>query len=103
MGVGEQARHILVDARVILHGAAAQGIDAVVHAVVHPRESCVMSHDFDLGDLGKFRVFFADEFGGDELREISFWDVTRGEPQSGAAFGADVKDRRSHIMLLSRP
>jgi hypothetical protein len=104
MGVSKprQPRHIFVDPGIILHGAATQGIDPVVHSVVHPRKSRIVSHDFDLGDLGKLRVFFADEFSGDELREISFWDVAWGKSQSGAAFGADVKDRRSHIMLLSR-
>ncbi|GBC76398.1 hypothetical protein HRbin07_00598 [bacterium HR07] len=104
MGMGEprQPRHIFVNSRIVLHGAAAQGIDAVIYPVVHAREFCVMADDLDLRDLGELWVFFTDELWGDQLREISLRDVKSRQPQAGAALLANIKDRRSHPRLLSR-
>ena len=48
-----QARHLLVDARVVLHGARAQRIDAHVDGVVLLAEPRVVLHHLRLGEAGQ--------------------------------------------------
>ena len=52
MHVGEarQARHALVEARIVLHGAGAEREEARVDAVVHLAEAHVVAHGLGLGE-----------------------------------------------------
>ena len=55
----------LVDLRVVLHGAAAEGIETGVDAEVHLREIGVVADDIDLADLGEGKGRLTLQRGGD--------------------------------------
>jgi hypothetical protein len=69
-----EARDILVDARVVLHGAAAQRIHAQVDGIVPCREAGEVADDLDLGELRQCGCFgtcgVAEKFGGVGLGHI---------------------------------
>ena len=53
VGEAGQSRNLLVDLRVVLHGAGAERVEAVVHAVRLPGELGVVATEVDLGELGQ--------------------------------------------------
>ena len=56
-----QPRHLLVDARVVLHGAGAERVHVLIDREVQARESREVTRDLDLGDLGPSRDLLAQE------------------------------------------
>ena len=53
-----QPRHVFVDARVVLHGARAQRIHAVIDGVIPGRDAGVVADDFDLAHLRHMAQIF---------------------------------------------
>ena len=53
VNLGEQGGHVLVDLGVVLHGAGAQGVEAVVHPVDPLGQGRVVAGQLRLGDVGQ--------------------------------------------------
>ncbi|MNY63935.1 hypothetical protein D3C86_2009660 [compost metagenome] len=53
IGKAGQARHLLVEARIVLHRAGAQRIHAGVDRVVEPAEAHIVAHRLGLGKAGQ--------------------------------------------------
>ena len=74
LGQSHQPRDIFVHARVVLHGARAQRIHAVIDRIVPGRDARVVADDFDLADLGHLAQIFArllaQQFGRIDLRHV---------------------------------
>ena len=68
-GVAGQRRDPLVEARVVLHRAGAERVEAAVEVEVAPREAVVVADDLRLGDLGQVGRLGAQELGRDQLLE----------------------------------
>ena len=64
VGEAGQPRDLLVEPGVVLHGAGAERIDAVVHAVVPLGEAREVADDFHLAQLGQGREAAALQVGG---------------------------------------
>ena len=86
LGQPGQPRHHLVHARVVLHGARAQRIHAVVHGVVPRGQAGEVADDFDLAHLGHVAQVLA-RLLAQQLRSIDLWHV----------------ERRQLVRLLARP
>ena len=56
--------NLLVDLRVVLHGAATQRIESGVHAKVHLTQVGVVTNYIHLTYLGEFRSFATEQSGG---------------------------------------
>ena len=82
-GVAGQRRDPLVEARVVLHRAGAERVEAAVEVEVAPREAVVVTDDLRLGDLGQARWLVAQQLGRDQLLERVLGDF--GLRQYGGA------------------
>ena len=74
-----EARHHFVDARVVFHGAGAEGIHAKIDGVVPGRHAGEVADDFDLADFGHVAKVFAlrraQEFGDVDFRYVEWWKL----------------------------
>ncbi len=74
LGQSHQPRDVLVHARVVLHGARAQRIHAVIDRVVPGGDAREVADDLDLADLGHLAQVFArvvaEQFGGIDFRHV---------------------------------
>jgi hypothetical protein len=62
---------LLIDLRVILHGAAAQRIESGVDAEVLVREQSIVSHHVEFANLGEVGRLFAEQVGRDSCQSVS--------------------------------
>jgi hypothetical protein len=74
LGQSHQPRHVLIHARVVLHGARAQRIHAVVHGIVPRRDARVVADDLDLAYFRHIAQVFtrviAEQLGRINLRHV---------------------------------
>src|SRR2546426_8047378 len=87
------ARHVLVELRVVFHGARAERVEVRVDAVVHARETRVVADDVELGDLGQRRRLLAEVAGGKELRHVGLRHVGLGEREGLAPRRGQLEDQ----------
>ena len=89
-----QPRHLLVEARVVLHGARAQRIDAGVDGVVLLAEAHVVAHRLRLGEAGQIERRAC----GHDCRVASLSRLRRSSPRrqvnAGDLGAADLEDQR---------
>src|SRR5262249_6881976 len=93
-----QTGHVLVELRVVLHGARAQGVEVRVDAVVHARETRVVAEDVALGHFPQCPRLPAHGFVGRDLagvgvrhrgpRERGRFAAARGELEDQLVVGA---------------
>ena len=76
LGQTAQARDRFIHTRVVLHGARAERIHAVVHRVVPCGQAGEVADDFDLAYFGHLPQVFArslaEQFAGIDLRNIEW-------------------------------
>ena len=84
-----QARHLLVEARVVLHGARAEREDAGVDAVVLLAEPHVVAHGLGLGQARQ-----ADGRGALEVTEARRHGRRLLQVDAGGIGAADLEDQR---------
>jgi hypothetical protein len=75
VGEAGQPRDLLVEARVVLHRAAAEREQAEVDRIILPRQPRVMAHRFRLGQAGKANVAIALKTAEALGRNAHFGDV----------------------------
>ena len=78
-GVAGQRRDPLVEARVVLHRAGAERVEAGVEVEVAAREAVVVADDLRLGDLGQPRRLRSQQVRRDQLLERGLWDFRAGQ------------------------
>ena len=88
VGEAGQSRDLLVDLRVVLHGAGAERVEAVVHAVRLLGELAVVAAEVDFGELGKARGLLPEH----RLIECCGGDVELGHESRPAAGHAALKE-----------
>ena len=91
-----QPRHVLVHARVVLHGARAQRIHAVVHGVVPGGEAGEVADDLDLAHLGHVAEVLA-RLLAQQLRGIDLGHIERRQLVSLLAGRRPLEDQ--HFVL----
>src|ERR1700719_657259 len=74
-GDAVDARDEFVDARIVFHGAGAEGIHAEVDRVVPRREAREVANDFDFADFGESRnalvaMSLPESLGGIDARDV---------------------------------
>jgi hypothetical protein len=82
IGEARQARHLLIEARVVLHRARAERIEPGVDRIIVARQSHVMAHRLRLGEAGQADRSVARvraEFRGERRRRFEV-DAGRVEP-----------------------
>src|SRR5690606_7835941 len=84
-----KARHLLVEARVVLHRAGAERIQPAVDGVVLAREAYVMAHGLGLGEAGEADLRLALETTETRLRL-----GRRRKVDARAPYVADLEDQR---------
>src|SRR5262245_23281530 len=88
-----QPRHVLVDLRVVLHGARAERIEVRVDAVVHAREARVMTDHVELGHLRQDRRVTAQVLLGQDLADVRFRNVGSGQREGLAPGRGELEDQ----------
>ena len=92
LGQSRQPRHIFVDARVVLHGARAQRIHAVIDGIVPGRDACVVADDFDLAHLRHLAQIFAHVLA-EQLCRIDRGHIERRQLVTFLAGGRFLEDQ----------
>ncbi len=87
-----QPAHRLIDLGVVLHGTGPQGVKAVVHAVVEQGKVDVVADDISFADFRQGRCFPAQQTGRQELANVLFRHVARGQGKAHPAGDALFKD-----------
>ena len=100
-GVAGQRRDPLVEARVVLHRAGAERVEAGVEVEVAPREPVVVADDLRLGDLGQPRRLGAQQLRRDQLLERRLGDSGVGQRRRAAARLRLLEDRRARVRAAS--
>src|SRR5260370_20177763 len=75
-----QRRCRFVGDRVVLHGAAAEGIELLADGVVHRRELAVVTHDLGLAQPRQCRRQRPQELAGEDITDLSGDYVRVGQP-----------------------
>jgi hypothetical protein len=78
-GESFDARHLLVHARIVFHGAGAERIEAEIDGVVLRGEAREVADGFHFADFGEIGDFGARVFGAERAR-----DRRRGRPAEAA-------------------
>ena len=95
VGQAGQGRHLLVQPRVVLHGAAAQGVHAALDVVVQVRQGREMAHDLRLAERGQIGRRGAAQARRQVGRHRGA--VPGGEGQAAAAGAALVEERGGQV------
>jgi hypothetical protein len=98
-GVPRQRRDALVQLRVVLHRARAEGVEALVEVEVARREPLVVAVDLGLGDLGQLRRVRPPHPGRDEVVERLGLHVELRRDERAAARLRLVEDRAGAVAL----
>src|SRR6188472_549030 len=103
-GVARQRRDALVEARVVLHRAGPERVDARVEVEVAAREARVVADDLRLRHLGQPGRLVAQQLGGDQLvdRDVAARDAGGGNRGGAAAWHRALEDRRRAVALHRR-
>src|SRR3546814_7380873 len=88
IGKAGHPRDLLVEARVVLHRAAAEREEAEVDRIILPRQTRIMAHRLGLAEAGE-----ADRRGPCERAEIGGGRVLV-EIDAGGLAAADLEDQR---------
>src|SRR5262245_9970059 len=88
-----QACHVLVDLRVVLHGARAQRVEVRVDAVVHPREARVVANHVELGHLRQGRRITTQVLLGQKLVDVRLRHVGSGQRERLAPRRGELEDQ----------
>jgi hypothetical protein len=97
VGEARQARHLLVQARVVLHRARAQRIQRQVDGVVLLAQAHVVAHGFRLGQARQ-----ADRRGADQVAQIIGWRGVR-QVDAGLVPGVQFEDQRLVLQQAAGP
>ena len=100
--VAWKRRDLLVQARVVLHRARAQGVRPRVEVEVAARDAVVVANDLGLGDLGQLSGFLAKEILGNQLGERGLGHVALGHDGSAPALDRALEDRARLVALELR-
>src|SRR5690606_36959506 len=73
-----QARHLLVEARIVLHRARAQRIHAAVDRVVEAGEAHIMAHGLGLGEARQVQLAIAGKAAEAIFGQVGFEQVEAG-------------------------
>src|ERR1700683_33431 len=94
------ARHLLVNARVVFHGARAERIEAEIDGVVLGGEAREMTDGFDFADLGEIRNFGARVFGAEYGRGIDGRDIQWRQLITAFSRRAALKQQRLILIYV---
>ena len=100
--VPRERRHALVQARVVLHRARAERVEARVEVEVPLREVDVVADDLRLGDLGQRRRGRAPQARRQQRLGVLLGDVERRAGEGAPARGALLEDRPGPVALQRR-
>ena len=100
--VARQRRHPLVEARVVLHRARAERVEARVEVEVPPRDPVVVPDDLGLRDLGQLRRLGAEELLRDQLVDRALLDSGLRQRRGAPALDRALVDRRRAVALHRR-
>ncbi len=92
VGEARQPGELLVDHGVVLHGAAAQRVDAVVQVVVASRQPAEVAGQHRLGHRGDRRRRRAQPHSRQQFGERALGDPARHLPRPSLVVGAQLED-----------
>ena len=97
-----QRRDPLVQARVVLHGAGTERVEAGVEVEVPAGEAVVVTDDLRLGNLGQLGGFLAQKAGRDQILDRSLFEPVTERGQLGGPAARDrlLVDRGRAVGLL---
>ena len=87
----------LVELRVVLHGAGAEGIGSQIHGGVPGGESREVPYHLDLGELGQARDLVADGVGGQLRPGVDLGNVERRQRVAHSTRGAALEEERLFV------
>ena len=99
LGQALDAGNVLIDARVVFHGAGAERIHAEIDGVVPCGEAREVADDFDLAQLGEFRWFIA-VCSAEECGGVDRGDIERGHFVGFFAGRGFLEDQRFVLRLV---
>src|ERR1700691_728954 len=94
------ARHLLVNARVVFHGARAERIEAEIDGVILGGEAREMTDGFDFADFGEIRNFGARVFGAEHGSGIDGRNIERRPLVTTFSGGAALKQQRLGLVYV---
>ena len=99
-GVPGKGGDPLVEARVVLHRAGAERVEAGVEVEVPAREAVVVADDLGLGDLGQARRLLAQQLRRDQVLERGLRDFGVGQDRGPPPRLRALVDRQDRFLLL---
>jgi hypothetical protein len=100
--VAGQSRDPLVQPRVVLHRARAEGVEAGVEVEVAPRQPHVVADQLGLGDLGEARRVGAQRPARQQLRDRAVGDVELGGDEGPPPRLTALEDGHHRLALHRR-